>query len=344
MERHRVRLLAGMHKSGLTPEYAERVFQQIQGFGSYGFPESHAAAFAQLAYVSAYLKRHYPCAFACALLNSQPMGFYSPAIIVNDFKRHGGSVRPVDVQHSDWDTTLEEGGLRIGLRQIRGLGEETGQAIVRARAEGGAFRSMEDFARRVALPTKALVPLAAGGALRGFSPRRREAIWRASDIVRRQGTLFAGIGEGEAPPKSLPPLYLGERLTLDSVYTGTFPDRHPMELVREELTRAGVLSARALADADLTRRQTVAGLVITRQRPQTASGMVFMTLEDETGQVDVSVLSAVFERFQPVIRFSVALIVEGRVVADGNARNVMAADIRPLTIGNGLQIVSHDFH
>jgi error-prone DNA polymerase len=223
MLRHRERLMAGMLRNGLTAEFAERVFQQIEGFGSYGFPESHAAAFAHLAYVSAYLKCHYPIEFAVALLNSQPMGFYSPSVILNDARRHGVHVLRACVQRSGWDSSIEDGALRMGLRLVRGMGEEVGRAIERVRAAGGPFRSVEDLAHRAGVPSRVLVPLAAAGALSAFGSRR-EAVWRASGAAHPHGPLFSGASDASATP-SLKPVGTLESLALDARYASSFPDR-----------------------------------------------------------------------------------------------------------------------
>jgi error-prone DNA polymerase len=344
MERHREKLLAGMIARGLSREYAERIFQQIQGFGSYGFPESHAAAFAHLAYVSAYLKCHFPVEFACALLNSQPMGFYSPSVIVSDLKRHGASILPVDVQVSCWDCGVEQGGLRLGLRLVRGLGESVGKAI----EAGRPYRSIENLVDRAALPSRALIPLAAAGALRSLpgAAGRRDAIWRASAAAHPEGALFRGAPSVE-PEVELPRLQLGEELALDAHYGSAFPGHHPMELCRENLARHGVLSARELKEAPLAlagRAVTVAGLVITRQRPESASGVVFMTLEDETGHVDVAVSSEMFRRNQSLLRAAGALTVRGTLQADGLARSVSLQQAKPLLVEFDAEVPSHDFH
>ncbi|HWM85027.1 MAG TPA: error-prone DNA polymerase [Kofleriaceae bacterium] len=357
MVRHRERLIPGMLKSGLTLEFAERVFQQIEGFGSYGFPESHAAAFAHLAYVSAYLKCHYPMEFAVALLNSQPMGFYSPAVILNDARRHGVGVLRPDVQSSGWDSSIEDGegvaSLRMGLRLVRGLGEDAGVAIEKARIEGGRFRSVEDLAHRAGVPSRALVPLAASGALspdqrntvrhKAAFGDRRQAVWRASAAARPHGPLYAGAAE-PAPPPPLPPVGELEALSLDAKYASSFPDRHPMELIRDEMRRQRVLSAAEAAAARSDSIVEVAGLVITRQRPESANGALFLTLEDETGHVDVSLSEKIFLRFQNVVRLSHALRVRGRITADGRARNVSALRLTPLRFERALRVDAHDFH
>jgi error-prone DNA polymerase len=334
-----------MRKSGLTQEYAERVFQQIEGFGSYGFPESHAAAFAHLAYVSAYLKCHYPLEFAVALLNAQPMGFYSPSVILNDVRRHGLTVLRPDVQRSGWDSAAERTGtgwgLRMGLRLVRNVGEEVGRAIERARTEGGRFRAVEDLAHRAQVPSRALVALAAAGALESFGPRR-QAIWRAAAAARPHGPLFAGVADPAEPPP-LPPVGEVEGLALDGRYAQAFPDRHPMELLRERLTRSGVLSAHQASDVAAGCVVEVAGLVITRQRPDTPTGVVFLTLEDETGNVDVAAPADIFRRYQHVIRLSPALRIRGRMTTDGRAHTLSALHIAPLPFERHIPVDSHDF-
>jgi error-prone DNA polymerase len=344
MDRHREKLLAGMIARGVSSEYAERIFQQIQGFGSYGFPESHAAAFAHLAYVSAYLKCHFPAEFACALINSQPMGFYSPSVIVSDLKRHGVSILPVDVQVSTWDCSIEQGGLRLGLRLVRGLGETAGRAIEQRRP----YRTIEDLVDRASLPSKTLVPLAAAGALRSLPGAigRRDAIWRASAAAHPEGNLFRGTPSQE-PNATLPEMHLGEELALDAHYGSAFPGHHPMEICREGLARRGVLRARDVKEVPLSvvgRAVTVAGLVITRQRPESASGVVFMTLEDETGHVDVAVSAEMFHRHQSLLRAAGALTVRGTLQADGLARSISFLEAAPLAFDFPGGVPSHDFH
>jgi error-prone DNA polymerase len=338
MERHRERLMAGMLRNGLTLEYAERVFQQIEGFGSYGFPESHAAAFAHLAYVSAYLKCHHPMEFAIALLNAQPMGFYSPAVILNDARRHGVTVLRPDVQISGWDSSVEQGSLRMGLRLVRNVGEEVGRRI----AAAAPFRSVEDLAHRAEVPSRMLTSLAAAGALACFGGRRA-AVWRAAAAGRPHGPLFAAADDQRAPPP-LPPVGELEALALDARYAQSFPDRHPMELVRGELQRARVLSAREARETCAGDVVEVAGLVITRQRPDTASGVLFVTLEDETGHIDVAVTVEVFRRHQEIVRLSPALRIRGRMTADGKAHTLSAFTIRALRFERTLDVASHDFH
>jgi error-prone DNA polymerase len=358
MERHRRKLMAGMLANGLSPEFAARIFEQIEGFGSYGFPESHAAAFAHLAYVTAYLKCHYPVEFAVALINSQPMGFYSPAVIVNDLKRHGGKVLRPDVRESCWDCTVVsnlspsrgegrgEGthprppALRLGLRLIRSFNQQAAGRVVQARTSR-PFSSIADLAQRASLDQRQLVSLAAAGALEGFG-ERRSAIWKAAAASGQSGDLFAGRPKAE-PPAELPALSEAESLALDARYAATFPGRHPMELLRAQLDRRGILRARDLERAHPNSIVTVAGLVITRQRPESANGTVFMTLEDETGNADIAVSSECFRTFQAVARLSGALMIRGRLRADGRSRSINAQWLGPLREATA-GIPSHDFH
>lgn len=338
MDRHRARLLEGMRRNGLSDDFAERVFQQIQGFGSYGFPESHAAAFAHLAYVSAYLKCHYPAEFACALINSQPMGFYSPSVIVSDLKRHGHRILPVDVQCSGWDCSVEGGALRLGLRMVKNLGESTGRCIEVMRRQG-PYASVEELLRRTSLSHRSLVPLAASGALRSLE-ERRQAIWKASALAQSLGPLMEGAPEREQTAR-LPALRPVEELSLDAQYAGAFPGRHPMELLRSQLDARGVLRACDMAKVEPDSQVHVAGLVITRQRPGSGK-IIYVTLEDETGHVDVALSEGAFRRFQNIIRLSGALMVRGRLVTDGDARNISAAHVASLEIRT--KVPSHDFH
>jgi error-prone DNA polymerase len=361
MERHRQKLTAGMLANGLSVEFAARIFEQIEGFGSYGFPESHAAAFAHLAYVTAYLKCHFPVEFAVALINSQPMGFYSPAVIVNDLKRHGAKVLRPDVRESLWDCTVsplptaKPGGglgrglteldhaLRLGLRLVRSFSQQAADRIVQARILR-PFSSIADLAERASLNQRQLISLAAAGALEGFG-ERRSVIWKAAGATVTSGAngdLFAGKPKPEAPVE-LPALTEAESLALDARYAATFPGRHPMELVRSHLNRRGILRACDLQKAEPNSIVTVAGLVITRQRPQSANGVVFMTLEDETGNADIAVSSECFRTFQAVARLSSALMIRGRLRADGLTRSVNAQWLGPLR-ETSAGVPSHDFH
>jgi error-prone DNA polymerase len=319
IERHRDRLISRMQAKGITPEFAARVFDQIRGFGEYGFPEAHASSFALIAFATSYLKRYYHAEFTCSLLNAQPMGFYAPATIVEDAKRHGVEVRAIDALHSDWDCTLEErsmGGnpwrsaVRMGLRYVKSLGEEDGRRVTSARAER-QFASLEDFARRSALDAGALVALARAGAFESLGLDRREALWQVRALAKRHDmTLPVEVAETVPHFNGLSAL---EVVAWDYDVTDHSVRGHPLEPLRDQLTAAGLPDAQTVAgmgDGDTVR---YAGLVICRQTPGTASGVTFMTLEDETGFVNLVVWPKVFEQ-NPRLAKSVSLLgVTGRL-------------------------------
>lgn len=328
IERHRERLLSRMRAKGIAPEFAERLFDQISGFGEYGFPCSHAASFALIAYATAYLKCHFPAEFTCALLNAQPMGFYSPATIVGDAGRHGVVVRPVDVLHSAWDCTLEPcaggaGGLavRMGLRYVNGLGEGDGKRLVDARAEA-PFASLEDCVRRSGLDRGALAALAEAGAFEGLGVDRRTALWQVRGLARRRDVTLP-LRVREATP-AFAPLGPGEQVSWDYRVCAHSPRGHPLEALREELCARGLPDARTVARLPDGRRVRYAGLVICRQTPGTASGVTFMTLEDETGFVNVVLWERVFERYSALARTAALLGVTGRVQAQHGVVYVVA--------------------
>lgn len=327
IERHRERLLSRMQAKGIAPEFAERIFKQICGFGEYGFPESHAASFALIAYATAYLKRHFPAEFTCALLNAQPMGFYSPATIVEDARRHGVIVRPVDVRKSGWDCTLEPcpesaGGMavRMGLRYVSGLGEGDAKRIANACAES-PFASLEDCVRRSGLDGGALAVLAEAGAFDGFGIDRRTALWQVRGLARRRD-LMPHLRVRESVP-AFEPLTLPEQVSWDYLVCAHSPRGHPLEALREELRARGLPDARAVARLPDGRRVRYVGLVICRQTPGTAAGVTFMTLEDETGFVNVVVWERVFERYSTLARTALLLGVTGRVQAQHDVVHIV---------------------
>jgi error-prone DNA polymerase len=343
----RTEFLEGMSRNGYSAEFAERCFAQIQGFGTYGFPESHAASFALLVYVSSYIKRHYPDAFACALLNSQPMGFYAPAQIVRDFRDHGGEVLPVDANHSDWDCTLEkrEGcaiphALRLGLRQVKGLSEEHAEAIMKARTAG--FRSIDDFALCTALPVKALKVLAEADAFRSLGLDRREALWIVSRYARTgtPAALLAALplfAAGNARPladeaeAALPKLTLGEHVLQDYAALRLSLKAHPLALLRQSFTAKGYVQARQLAEIESARIVRIAGIVLIRQRPGSAKGVIFATLEDETGIANIVIWPKIFERFRRVVLGARLLGVRGRIQEESSVIHVVAATLSDLS-------------
>ncbi|WP_083194731.1 error-prone DNA polymerase [Pararhodobacter sp. CCB-MM2] len=322
------RFINGMLERGYDLPFAEQCFAQIEGFGEYGFPESHAASFALLVYASAWLKRHHPAAFACALLNSQPMGFYAPAQIVRDLRDHGHEIRPVSVNHSDWDNTLEmrpDGrlALRLGFRQVKGLREEDAQWIVACRANG--YPDVESLWRRAGVPPAALEKLAGADAFAGMRINRRDALWAVKAIrAPKPLPLFGEEGEGIAEPLAdLPQMTLGEQVIDDYLSLRLSLRAHPMEIVRPQVP--GLTAASELGRSPLN--VAVCGLVITRQRPGTASGVIFITLEDETGVCNVVVWPKVYERFRRIVIGGRLLKITGRLQRENNVIHLIAETV-----------------
>ncbi|MGY8654841.1 MAG: error-prone DNA polymerase [Verrucomicrobiia bacterium] len=328
IERHRERLISRMALKGIQREFAQRVFEQIQGFGEYGFPESHAASFALIAYATAWLKCHYPAAFLGGLLNAQPMGFYSPATLIEDAKRHGISVRPIDAAISDWDCTLEalassgEGfAVRMGLRFVKGLHTAGGGQILKAREER-AFVSIEDLAQRAGLDSGGMERLAESGALEGFAGDRRDALWETLG-ARRVEDPELGLSSTE-PAANFDALDPFEAITWDYDSTSHSVRGHPLEPLREELSRRRLPDAATVRKLPNGRRIHYAGLVICRQRPGTAKGVVFMTLEDETGFVNLVVWQKVYERFRITAKTAPFLGVSGKVQSEKGVVHLVA--------------------
>ncbi|MFQ5985337.1 MAG: error-prone DNA polymerase, partial [Alphaproteobacteria bacterium] len=381
----RTKLIEGMIANGYERAFAERCFHQIQGFGEYGFPESHAASFALLVYASAWLKRHYPQAFACALLNSQPMGFYAPAQIVRDAREHGVEVRGPDVNHSLWDCTLEpkEGGsvaLRLGFRLVKGLHEADATRLTAAR--GAGFVSVADLWRRSGLSPAALELLAKADAYRSLGLARREALWAVKGLEPEPLPLFAAatggvsplsnpppqegrersgqgdrelctgtaespsslMGEGRGggdwpeapavppePPVELPEMTAGEEVVEDYAAIRLTLRRHPLAFLREGLEKDGFVPAEALARLSVGRRVNVAGLTIIRQRPSTARGTIFATIEDETGVANLVVRPNVFERFRRPLLTAGLLAATGKIEREGPVIHVLVERLDDLT-------------
>ncbi len=336
-----VRLRAGMERNGINGATQDTIVQSITSFALYGFPESHAASFALLAYASAYLKTHYLAAFTAALLNNQPMGFYHPSTIVKDAQRHGLQVLPVDVTASDWPCTI--GGplyLRMGLRYVRGLRQEAGQAIVRERSQA-AFAGIGDLVRRVPeLRKDELNTLAGVGALNRLEALdRRGSLWESARAIQPVGPLLAGTDEGEGSP--LKPMTQDERLRADYHGTGMTVGRHPMAYRREEMNARGVSRAIDLRSMRNGSPVRVAGAVIVRQRPGTAKGFVFLSMEDETGIGNVIVTPDVFGENRLVLVNAAFLFIEGVLQNIDGVVSVKATRIEPLPAW--AQTVSHDF-
>ena len=311
--RHRDRLIQGFLSRSISAEFAERLFSQIKGFGEYGFPESHAASFALLVYASAWLKVHHPMAFSCALLNSQPMGFYSASTIVQDAQKHGVVVEGPDVTRSFWDSSIEQQArgpaLRLGLRIVKGLGEEAARRIVEARS-ASLFRDVKDLTTRARLRVDQLEALAEGGALESLAPGRRHAMWESR--APRSGRLFDRVRSNE-PRANLPPLRDVEQLCFDYDRLGLSVSDHPMRHLRKAMNRRGVVPSDRLSHMCHGESVSVAGLVLSRQRPMTASGVVFITLEDEMGMVNLILRPEIFERYRRAAGRAMLLLARGRV-------------------------------
>ncbi|KKC23881.1 error-prone DNA polymerase [Sphingomonas sp. SRS2] len=312
------KLIKGMVTRGYPPHYATACYKQIEGFGSYGFPESHAQSFALLVYASSYIKCRYPAVFACALLNSQPMGFYAPAQIVRDAREHGVEVRAIDVNRSGWDNSLEGPAerlaLRIGLRQVDGFREAWANAIGAARG-AGPFTSIEELARRASLPRRAVRLLADADAFRSIGLDRRTALWEARRTPDGELPLFAAAKArelGEEPDAMLPAMPMSEHVAADYQLTRLSLKGHPMQFLRETFRREGVLSSAEVANARNGRRAKVAGVVLVRQRPGEGKA-IFITLEDETGITNVLLWARTFEAQRRQVMASRLMIVEGEI-------------------------------
>jgi error-prone DNA polymerase len=345
------KLVDGMVARGIDPAYAEAVFQQILGFGEYGFPESHAASFALLVYVSGWLRCHHLAAFTAGLVNSQPMGFYSPRALVADAQRHGVEVRPICVVASAWDCTLERradgaAALRLGLRLVRGLGEDDGARLVAVRAER-PFGSVIDVVHRTGLDRGALARLADAAAFSALEPDRRRVVWTLQGAWSDR-PLFAGLQRRE-PVAALPAETPVDALRADYRATGLSVDRHPVALCRPGLRRKGARTIAAVLGSAPGSRVRTGGLVSSRQRPGTASGVVFMTLEDETGMLNLVVWPKVWARFRVLARNANLLCVDGEVQRQDDAASVLVARFWEMPEPEGgweepIDLRSRDFH
>ena len=349
-----VRLRSGMTHNGIKPEAQDTIVQSISSFAMYGFPESHAASFALIAYASAYLKVHYLAAFTCGLLNNQPMGFYSPSVLIKDAQRHGLRVRPIDVQRSGWLCTLEaeaDGSLslRIGLNYAKGLRQTSAESIVAARLSEGPFANVDALTRRVpGLNRKELVALARIGALNSLGEvlHRRDALWQVEQAGRPVGPLLrnhTGDENGSARSAPLRKMSTDERLSADYSGTGLTTGPHPMAFRREALRREGILSAAELWNRPANQFIRIAGCVIARQRPGTAKGFVFMSLEDETGIANIIVTPDFFEQERLIVTRSRFLVVAGKLQNQDGVIHVKAQRFSELDMNN-LEVRSRDFH
>jgi error-prone DNA polymerase len=369
--RHEGKLVQGFVERGISREFADRLFSQIKGFGEYGFPESHAASFALLVYASAWIKVHHPLEFACALINSQPMGFYSVSSIVRDAQKRGVVVLAPDVSTSDWDCTIEQRctvkpltgaseevreldalgaaprALRLGLRVVKGMGEEPARRIMKARGEG-LFRDTKDLAVRAEIRANQLDALAEAGALSSLTDERRNAMW----LVREpdQGPLFEKVASS-TPAVSWPPLAGVEQLRFDYARLGLSVDDHPMRHLRARMKKRSVVTSAELFYLRHGTTVKVAGLVLSRQRPMTASGVVFVTLEDEHGMMNLILTPAIFDRSYRTAVHSRLLLVQGKVERTPRATqedehpviHVLVEKLEPLELPGGLEARSRDF-
>ncbi|MEP3480323.1 MAG: error-prone DNA polymerase [Fuerstiella sp.] len=355
IEEFQQKLTHGMKERGYDEEFAGRVFKQICGFGEYGFPESHAASFALLVYISAWIKRYYPASFCASLINSQPMGFYAPAQLVRDAREHGIYIRSIDVNFSNWDCTLEdrnqpntssEAGLetaegaplkpsafeheesnhaiRLGFRLVRGFRAVDADTIQAARTSGGPFTSFEDLSRRTNLSRVILKQLAAADAFASLKINRRDALWKAMP-TKTDMPLFkelTGTVSEEQNPE-LPTLSARDDVVQDYSTAGLSVKKHPVSFLRNQLTELRAITSADLADHPVDRRVKVAGLVLMRQRPQTAAGITFVTLEDETGVANLVVYPNVWQRFRQAARFSSVMMASGRLQREGDVIHVV---------------------
>ena len=365
------KLVEGMVERGYEREFADRCFKQIEGFGEYGFPESHAASFALLVYVSAWLKHHYPDVFCAAILNSQPMGFYAPAQLVRDARDHGVEVRPVDVNHSDPDHLLEDlvtpdsrtglkTAVRLGLRIVKGLKAEAAGRITLAKPEGG-YRTVQELARRAELNQATLRVLADADAFGTMGLSRRQALWSARAVEPEPLPLFAAaearadaIGHNrpfdliEEPETELPEMTIGEEVVADYQRLKLSLKAHPCGLLRDRLSSMGAVRSRDFPEYPNNRRIMVAGLVLVRQRPGTASGVIFATLEDETGVANIIIWPHVFERFRRIVLSARLLGVHGKLQREGKVIHIVADklfDLSPelASLTDDTTVLSPDF-
>ena len=360
IDRFRTKLLEGMREKNFTAAFAEHVFNQIRGFGEYGFPESHAASFALLVYASCYLKCHYPDAFCVALLNSQPMGFYAPAQLITDAQKHGVEVRGVDINLSNWESTLEPSSksnsesrakhlhaIRLGLTTIRGLHSKVAAQIITERQSQGPYSSMEELVARTSLGKTALATLADADAFESLNVDRRAAVWHSlgQDHNPNQQPLFAKLNESEPTPCTLTRMTAMEEVHADYDMMGLSLKAHPISLIRDELLAQRCATSKDLEGLRDGRHVRVAGLILLRQKPSTAKGIVFATMEDETGSINLVIFKAVWERFFRVARTSNAWLVDGKLENRQGVIHVVVGRITDLTQEvPGLAVSSRDFH
>ncbi len=354
------KMVGQMIDRGYDPDFSRRCFEQIKGFGKYGFPESHAASFALLVYISSWIKCHYPDAFCAGLLNAQPMGFYAPAQIVRDAKEHGIEVRPIDVNHSDWDNTLEENfdgtfAVRLGFRQADGLREEVMDEFVKARAQCRSFTSLDHIRRRTPLTIAVLEKLASNDAFRSIGLDRREALWAVRGLMSDvQLPLFAAVDEcstGEDVFVSLPAMRESEHVVTDYQTHRLSLKAHPLSFLRETYRKQGMIVAKDLYNMRSKQRCSIAGVVLVRQRPGTAKGVVFITIEDETGVANIIVWKKVMEKHRKIVMGARLVKITGEMQRAGDVIHIIAhrlddltADLDQLSDDELPEVVAHADH
>ena len=326
VERFHADFITGAQAKGVEVETAEMVFDRLKAFGGYSFPKSHAASFAVLVYRSAWLKRYHPAAFYAALLNNQPMGFWSPAIIVNDAQRHRIPIYPVDVNRSQYRCKLEGKGIRLGFNYVRDFGEETGKLIVSARGQN-PFAHLKDFQRRVVLPRRLIENLIAAAAMDTWEQPRRELIWQLGTFQNDSHMLNL---TAPSEPISLPALTQAEKAGMEYGATGLSTGPHPMIFYRKQLHQRGILNSLQLSQHPSGQQVWVAGLIVVHQAPPTAKGYRFITLEDEEGFINLIVKPKIYVRFRRVIRRASLLLVEGQVQREGAVTNLVVIQCQPL--------------
>jgi error-prone DNA polymerase len=340
----RDKLVQGMIARGYDAEFAERTFKQLEGFGSYGFPESHAASFAKIAYASSWMKRHHPDVFCCAILNAQPMGFYAPAQLVRDARAHGVEIRPVDVNHSRWDCTLEPTrnryrfAVRLGLRMVRGLANADGGMIPIARGET-PYASIEELWRQAEIPVTALERLAEADALGSLGVSRRDALWTIRGLSGEVMPLFEAAderdrmirSESNEPAVALTPMTEGREVVEDYRSKGLTLRQHPLAFLRGELRERKIHSCATLRHVRDGQRLTIAGLVLVRQKPGSAKGVMFMTIEDETDVANIIVWPSLFEKQRRLILSSGMMAVRGRYQREGGVTHLIAEHLIDLS-------------
>jgi error-prone DNA polymerase len=345
VSRFKDKLVSGMVKNGYSPEFAEKTFSQLEGFGSYGFPESHAASFALIAYASNYIKRHFPEAFCAALINSQPMGFYAPAQIVGDARAHGVEVRPVCINRSRWDCTLERIGkadghaVRLGFRQVKGLAVADAARIVAGRMNRD-FQSVDDTWRRSGVPAEALVQLAQADAfLPSLKLERRDALWAIKALRDEPLPLFAAAAEREMqtvaeqrePEVELRQMTDGHNVIQDYSHTGLTLRQHPIAFLRRDLRDRKIITCIEAMNARDGRWVYTAGLVLVRQKPGSAKGVMFITIEDETGPANIVVWPTLFEKRRRIVLGSSMMAINGRIQREGEVVHLVAQQLFDLS-------------